>query len=112
MGDYRAGIAPYYIAASRTAGIVCVTNEGSGDISVYSINSDGSLKPLADSPLKTGSDPTGVTIDGNFIYVANRVSNNISAFRLSPNLALQPLPGSPFAAELGPFGLACTPDPR
>lgn len=64
----------------------------------FSVNSDGSLTPLKQSNVPTGSSPVRAASDpqGKFLYVANQQSQNVSAFSIASDGTLTPVPGSPF----------------
>jgi 6-phosphogluconolactonase (cycloisomerase 2 family) len=98
-----------------------VANQGSSDISVFSINGTG-LTPVPGSPFTTipsglsypnGTLPAAVAVSasGKFLYVANQLANFVSAFAINPTGALSPL-GVPFYddGQTSPSGLAVTPN--
>src|SRR5207248_2703108 len=78
-----------------------VTNFNSSTMSVFAINSNGSLVPLPCSPTSncsTGSGPTGVAIapSGRFLYVTNwGGSNRVSVFAINSDGSLTPVACSP-----------------
>jgi 6-phosphogluconolactonase (cycloisomerase 2 family) len=89
---------PYY----RGPSVVIVANAGSNSASVFSINGDGSLAPVAGSPFPTGALPSSIAPNYNFypvpyVFVANSKSNDISVFKVDDTTgALTPVAGSPF----------------
>jgi 6-phosphogluconolactonase len=64
----------------------------------FSIDSQtGVLSPVAGSPFNAGSQPYGVQVSGNFVFVALSNSNGIAAFSIDAATgSLSPVPGSPF----------------
>ncbi|HEY8684447.1 MAG TPA: beta-propeller fold lactonase family protein [Chloroflexota bacterium] len=72
---------------------------GSNQISVLSINSDGSLTPVTGSPVSSGGNkPVSIAVHGSFVYVANAGAggSNYTGFTLSSGGALTPLSNSTF----------------
>jgi 6-phosphogluconolactonase (cycloisomerase 2 family) len=73
-----------------------VTNTGSGSISAYAVDFDGSLELLDDGRTGVtgdGSMPIDVTLaDGRFLYEVNSGTHTIGAFRVRPDGGLDPLP--------------------
>ncbi len=60
---YAAGFGPQFAAISGNGAHLYVTNNGSQDISGYSIDaSSGALSKLGGSPFATGKNPLGITI--------------------------------------------------
>jgi 6-phosphogluconolactonase len=101
----------------RVAGtLLFVSNAGSNDISVFSINAaTGSLSLVPGSPFPTGGSAGGgislaVTPDNLFLFAGNAASDDISAFGIAANGALTPVAGSPFVAGARPDGVKVTPD--
>jgi 6-phosphogluconolactonase len=91
-----------------------VSNQGSGDVSVFQVASSGILKLVSGSPFVSGpgARSTAITPDLKFLYVANTLANSIAAFSVNIDSgALTPLAGSPFAIGpgSGPFSLAVNP---
>jgi DNA-binding beta-propeller fold protein YncE len=98
-------------AAPLHAQFAYVANEGSGNVSAYSIGANGALTPIPGSPFAAGSLPSSVAVDptAKFAYVANQNSGNVSAYSIGANGALTAIPGSPFAAGAFPLSVAITP---
>ncbi len=111
-GKISARNAPFRIAVAHGAApatylprYAYAANAGSGDISQYTIGSDGALTSMATPTVAAGSQPRSVTVDpfGKFAYAANYVSNTISAFTVSAITGeLTEVAGSPFAAGTSP----------
>src|SRR5262249_34504560 len=114
-----AGAHPFGIAVHPSGKFLYVTNNGSGNVSAYTIDATtGALTAIDANPgtvaidnFPAGTGPQSVTIDpsGKFAYVANNASNNISAYTIDPSSgALTALPSSPFAAGTGPSFVVST----
>jgi 6-phosphogluconolactonase len=67
-------------------------NAGSNQVSLFSINDDGSLT-LDDIESSVGVRPVSVTVRGNLAYVVNATSRNVSGFRIDHD-QLVPITGS------------------
>lgn len=67
---------------------------------------DGSLRPIAATPYRTGDSPSNVIIDpsGKFVYIANRENDSVSAYKIDASGALTPVSGSPFTVMPEPGG--------
>ena len=118
---------PVALTIDKGGHFLFLTNQGSNNVSVFSIGASASLTAVCppnttppcgfDSgvPATAGSSsaaPSGVAItpSGNFLYVANQGQNTVSGFKVnsSPGF-LTPVPGSPFAVGSSPRGLAIDP---
>jgi hypothetical protein len=77
-----------------------VGNEGSGDLSGYTIATDGTLSPAPGSPYPSGGTPHGpvFTPDSRRLYVANASGDTIAGWQVGPDGRLSPLPGSPYSS--------------
>ena len=78
------GTTPYYSAADPTAPFIFISDFGTNNLSVFKINSDGSIsEPFI--PFTVGTSPKGVVVDatGRFVYVTNSVSGSISGFSIN-----------------------------
>ena len=82
---FETGGVPFALAVDPTAKFIYVVNRGSGDVSGYTIGSDGALTEMDSSPFDAGTNPEAVAVDpsGRFLYVANRASNNVSVFQIN-----------------------------
>jgi 6-phosphogluconolactonase (cycloisomerase 2 family) len=89
------------------ATLVIVTNQGSNNVSVYSVAGNGALAPVPGSPFATGAGPsssaTGNALPLTFLYVANSKSSDISGYSIDDATGtLTPLAGFPFALSSSP----------
>jgi 6-phosphogluconolactonase len=95
------------IAISLDGKFLYAANDGTNDVSSFSINpATGVLTLITGSPFPTGGNDAGgvslaVSTDGRFVYASNANSANITILRVS-NGSLQAV-GSPIAAPGGTF---------
>jgi 6-phosphogluconolactonase len=85
-----------------------VANEGSNDISAYSIGAGGTLTALTGAPFTAGDEPSALAVDptGRFLYVANS-SGTVSVFAITATSgALSAVSGSPYNAGTLPSAIA------
>ncbi len=92
FSPFTAGTAPTAIAVATIIGspalsILYVANQGSSNVSAFTINSDGSLAAIGGSPFAAGLGPVSAAIDPsvNFLYVADLNSNQLSGYRIDPS---------------------------
>jgi 6-phosphogluconolactonase len=119
------GSVPSAMILAPSGSALFVANNGTNDISAYSVKSDGTLTAAATTPTG-GMTPLSMAMDsaGHFLFVANQglqvdpASGTISVFAVQ-DATLTAVPGSPFrVAELGassgtgPAGVAVTPDAK
>jgi 6-phosphogluconolactonase (cycloisomerase 2 family) len=78
-----AGNGPASITVDWTRDFVYVTNFDSDTVSVYEIQTNGTLKPV--QTLTTGGGPDAIKIDstGKFAYVANYRADTVSAYKIN-----------------------------
>lgn len=105
---YAAGAGAGAIPAFSPNGkFLYVMDQTANAVSGYTINSDGSLTPMA-SPFATGADPTWIsfTPDGKFAYVADSGVDLISAYSVDATTgALTALSTPTFATDEHPQDL-------
>jgi len=101
------------VAVDPTGKFVYVANEGSTNVSGYTLNATtGALTAISGSPFAAGLVPFSVAVDptGKFAYVANEGSNDVSGFTINATTgALTAISGSPFAAGSNPVSVAVDP---
>jgi 6-phosphogluconolactonase len=93
-----------------TTAIVYVANNGSNNVSGYSINTaTGGLSVLPGSPFANVSTPSAIAVSSNgfFAFAANSQANNVTAFRVGTDGAL--LLASPTPANLNPAPVGTAP---
>jgi len=89
-------------------------NSGEGDISLFTIASDGALTEVTPrTPVLPAIGPTLLAMDaaGGFLYVGNSGgSGSISVFSIDPGSgSLSPVPGSPFTTNISPLNMKLAP---
>ena len=105
---YGTGSNPNSVAVDPLDNFLYVANEGSNDISAYSLGAGGSLTALTSSPFAAGDEPSALAVDptGSFLYVANS-SGTVSVFAITATSgALSAVSGSPYTAEILPSAIA------
>ena len=109
---YTVGNGAYSVVIHPSGKSLYVANPGQGedDISLFTINSDGSVTESG-SRTPVGAQPFLLAMDpgGNFLYVANAVSNNISVFSIASGGSLSAVAGSPFSINLSPKSMQIAP---
>jgi len=86
------------LAVTPNGKFVYAGNAGSGDISAFSVGSNGALTPIGGSPFFVGDAPDGIKVspNGKFLGVALPFSDSVAMFRIGSNGALAPVTNSPF----------------
>jgi 6-phosphogluconolactonase len=105
------GAAYVVIHPSRKFLYVANPGQGENDVSLFDINSDGSVTEVTPRT-PVGTLPFLMTMDpaGTFLYVANALSNSISVFSITSGTgALTPVVGSPFSINLSPKNMQISP---
>lgn len=80
---YTASGVPYALIAHPNGKFLYAVSSGDDLIYVDSINSDGSLTQIADTPTGTSPRFLAITGNGDFLYVANYGSNNVTAYKVN-----------------------------
>ena len=91
-------------------GFAYVANGTSGDVSQYSIGTDGTLSPLVPATVRAGDRPFSITVapSGPFAYVAN--FDTISQYSVGTDGRLSPL--TPATVAAGTRTRSVTVDPQ
>ncbi len=103
-----------------TTSILYVANNGSDNVSGYSINATGgTLAAIPGSPFFNVSGPSAMAVSSNgfFAYVTNSRTSTVTAFRVSTEGALLLAPSTsskpnPVPVEAAPGALAIAPDTK
>lgn len=119
-GASATGLQSAAIALSPDRLTLFVANSGDNSISIYSINSDGSLTAAGVSTA-AGNTPTALAVDPAYtlLFVANKGSDSIMVFSITPGvltlktsfpIQLPAAPGGsgPVALVVSPAGFSCT----
>lgn len=109
IGTTVAGLSPTSIAIDASGKFAYVTNSGSDDVSMYSIDATtGALTSMG--TIAAGTVPGSVAVDpmGKFAYVANYGSNNISMYAINAATGTLTSTGT-IAAGTSPASVAVDP---
>jgi 6-phosphogluconolactonase len=110
---YTVGSGPQSVVAHPSGKYLYVANAGQGenDISLFDINSDGTVSevtprtPVGSLPYFLAMDPGGA-----YLYVANVLSNTVSVLKIdSSSGTLTPITGSPFPTNLAAKNMQIAP---
>jgi 6-phosphogluconolactonase len=99
------------IHPSRKFLYVANSGQGENDVSLFDINSDGTVSEVTPRT-SVGTLPFLLAMDpaGSYLYVANALSNNISVFSIDASHGtLSPVTGSPFSINLSPKNMQLAP---
>ncbi len=92
---FSAGTYPTSITIDPSGAFAYVTNMGDNTISAYTIQNDGTLAELANSPFQAGTSPSAIiTVKlsvGEFAYVTNMSDNTIGFYSIDSSGNLTPL---------------------
>jgi 6-phosphogluconolactonase len=109
---FTAGTNPAAVTVEPSGRYVYVANQGSNDVSAFSIvtssgASFGALNGLGGTvQAKTGPAAIGVEPSGRYVYVANNVSGNVSGYSINPDGTLKGFNTQPATAGGGPGSIA------
>lgn len=102
------------LAIDPSGRFLFVANQGSGNVSAFTIGGGGALGPVPGSPFASGSgassQPAGASVDpsGNFLYISNQADRTVSGFQITQSGAnagaLTPV-GPPVATGTAPYYL-------
>jgi len=113
---FNTGTNPYGLAITPSGGFLYTGNNTDDSISEFTVNSGGSLTPLANSPIGEPSSqagPIGLLIDpsGTYLYVANQASSpsGIAGYSIGSDGSLTLLISSPFSTAAQPSVIATDP---
>jgi 6-phosphogluconolactonase (cycloisomerase 2 family) len=104
------------LAAANPAGTLLIVPDAcNDDIVVSTINTDGSLTPVAGSPFASGTgnfalEQPLIDPSGKFLYVPEDSPGQVLGFNIASNGTLTAIAGSPFLAAGQDERLAITPD--
>jgi 6-phosphogluconolactonase len=110
---YTVGSGAQSVVIHPSGKFLYVANPGQGenDVSLFDINSDGTVSEITPRT-PTGTLPFVLVMDpaGNYLYVANVLSNNVSVFSITASTGtLTPVTGSPFSINLSPKNMQIAP---
>lgn len=87
-----AGTNPVSVAVGANGKFLFTANQGSDNVSGFTINADGTLTAMSGSPFASGKTPVDVNVDpsGSFVYTANFGANTLSIFTISSSTLTTP----------------------
>jgi 6-phosphogluconolactonase len=109
---FSTGTNPYGLVIAPSGGFLYTANTLYNTISEFTINADGSLKEISNSPIgEQYFSPIALFIDksGTYLYVANQASTNLAAYSIGSDGALALLTTSPFTTGANPSVIASDP---
>jgi 6-phosphogluconolactonase len=113
-GSVGTGINPVALLVNSASSLLFAANQGSDNISVFSIQPDGSLTSASGSPFPTLAEPVALAVspNGKYLYVTNSISGTVSVYSVGSSGSLTPLPNSPFTGQNAslPNGIAVSSD--
>jgi 6-phosphogluconolactonase len=107
---FPAGTGPRTIVLDPAGKFAFVPNDGSSDVTAFSINSTTGALTLVGTAT-AGISPFAATVDssGKSLYVTTQSDGNVSAYTINASTgALSSIAGSPFAAEHSPISIITT----
>ncbi len=113
--DVLAGTNPIAMAMTPSGNFVYVLNQGSSDISAFSVDlTNNTIIHIANNgnpTFPTPADPRFIAVssDGRLLYVSNPTTSTIYGFSIGTDGKLTPVAGSPFAT--GTVACAALPAP-
>jgi 6-phosphogluconolactonase (cycloisomerase 2 family) len=104
-----AGTTPTGLAVDDRGKFLYVTNAGSGDVTAYTVGTDGRLAVIAGSPFAAGTTPVDVNSDpsGQFLYVVNS-GGGVRMYSINTTNGVLTDRGTA-SAGTGPVGVVTTP---
>jgi 6-phosphogluconolactonase (cycloisomerase 2 family) len=116
VGPIAAGTNPVSVTLSPNGNFLYVLNQGSSNISVFSVDqTDGALTPLKNNPTtSTPANPRAMVAapNGKFLYIANPTLGTISGFVMGSDGSLSTISGSPFNAGTSPAWVTVDPQSK
>ncbi len=110
---YQVGMIPQGLAINPAGTFLYAGNAApDNSISIFAINSDGSLAEVSGSPIgESYTGPIALLVDnsGKYLYVANVGSNLLAGFSIGSDGGLSLLSSSPFATSAQPSFIASDP---
>jgi 6-phosphogluconolactonase (cycloisomerase 2 family) len=110
------GSGPVAIAIHPNSKYLYVANLGDNNIGQYSINTDGTLTPLATATVPTGlvnsgTSPVGIAIDyqGRYVYVANQGDGTVSQYAVGTDGSLSAIAAAVTTGEPGTSSVTVDP---
>jgi 6-phosphogluconolactonase (cycloisomerase 2 family) len=110
---FTTGNGPYGLTMDAGGKFLYTANKLDNSISMFTVNGDGSLTPLPNSPFgETGTGPSALLIDssGKYMYVVNNQSpGNLLAYSIGSDGSLTLISNSQFSTGAEPNFIASDP---
>lgn len=113
ISTFSTGNNPFGLAIAPGGGFLYTANKTDNSISEFTVNTDGSLAQLSNSPIgETYAGPVSLLIDksGKYLYVANQGSTNLAGYSVGSDGTLTLLTTSPFGTGSQPSFIASDPN--
>ena len=105
--DAPTGTTPTWIVFTPNGKFAYVSNSGSGNISEYSVNADGTLTPTGTIPAGAGAADLTIDATGTHLYCPNKATggggSTISAYSIDQTTGLLTQVGANVPSGPGPF---------
>src|SRR5581483_1929332 len=101
---FSVGTNPVAVAMSPTAPFLYVANQGSSNISAFTVDpGSGSLNAIGTFAITPASNPSSMAISpkGDFLFVANSAQATVASFAIGSDGTLTAVAGSPFSVGAG-----------
>lgn len=111
---FSVGTNPIAVAMSPTAPFLYVANQGSSNISAFTVDpGSGSLNAIGTFAITPASTPSSMAISpkGDFLFVANSTQATVAAFAIGSDGKLAAVAGSPFSVGAGATPNSITVEP-
>jgi 6-phosphogluconolactonase (cycloisomerase 2 family) len=106
---FATGSSPSAFAANTLKTFAYVTDAGSNDVRIFTMDPTTGLLTSTLSPVSTGTNPISVIFTGNVLMVLNKGSASISTYLVdAASGGLTQVAGSPFATPANPVAMVLT----
>jgi len=114
-GSYALGSNPAFVATDPAQQFLYVTNSGDNTVSMFSINSDGSLSVTGSGVASTDTNPNEIVATSQYVYTVNAGSSDISMFQIDTSGGTTGyvgnlIPNGTVPTGTSPYGLIATPN--
>ena len=111
MGAANVTLYAIWTANVSGFGVAYMANNGSNNISQYTIGATGALTPMSPATVAAGTNPSSVAVDpsGKYAYVTNSGNNNVSQYTIGATGALAPMSPATVAAGTSPSSVKVAP---
>ena len=109
---FDAGPSPASVVVHPSNNFLYVANQGSDDISLFTIDSRSGELTEVTPRTEAGADPVALALSpsGNFLFALNQLSSSISVYSVDAGSgALSEISGSPFSTFQNPIAMTLAP---